>query len=149
MSLYTDHSCISTINTLLSLQIFKARLFKRSSVITQWNTEAKAMSIPQALIKWRINALKIQIISHQQEIKACDLSISRCKHDLQIDETKKAAHQFSLKQIAKELDALTALEIENEKAKTSVSEPNLNTVQEATMYTGGVDSLEIMDDPGI
>jgi len=84
---------------------------------------------------------------NEQEIKSCELDISRSKHDLQCNETSKEVHQFSLKQIAKELDALTALEIENEKAKTSVSEPNLDTVQEATMYNGGVYSLEIMDDP--
>lgn len=116
--------------------------------MSPWMTEAKAMNFPDAVIKWRISALKVQIISHEQEIKSCELDISRCKHDLQRDETKKELHQFSLKQIAKELAELTALEIENEKAKTDVSEHNLNTVQEATMYTGGVDSLEIMDDPG-
>lgn len=104
------------------------------------------MSIPQSIIKWRINALKIQIISHEQEIKACDQNISRCKHDLQCNESQKELHQFSLKQIARELDELTALDTENEKDKTGVSEHNLNTVQEATMYNAGVDSLEIMDE---
>jgi hypothetical protein len=106
------------------------------------------MSFPQAVIKWRINALKIQIINHEQEIKACDLSISRCKHDLQCNESQKEVHQFSLEQIAKELHELTALDTENEKGKTDVPESKLQIVQEATMYTGGVNSLEIMDDPG-
>ena len=119
-----------------------------SRTISPWMTETRAINFPDAVIKWRISALKIQIISHEQEIKACELSISRCKHDLGCDEISKEAHQFNLKQIAKELDELTALDTENEKSKTDVSEHNLKTVQEATMYTGGVDSLEIMDDPG-
>lgn len=96
------------------------------------------MNFSPTAIEGRIAALKVQIISHQQSIQACDRDISSYKKHIQNEENNKELHQFHLHQIEKEFDELkNNLDIESKKP----------TVPEAAIYHGGADGLELMDDP--
>ena len=96
------------------------------------------MNFSPTAIKGRIDALKVQMISHQQSLQTCERDISTYKSHIQTEEREKEVHRFHLHQIERELGELK---------NTLDNESNKPAVAEAAMYHGGADGLEIMDDP--
>lgn len=103
------------------------------------------MNVPVSILNKRINTLKIQLVAHQQEVKQCENHITGYKNYIVTEEKHLEDLRFSIHQVEKELNELSALVIENTK-DTPVSEKNV--CQEAALYHGGVDGLELMEDPG-
>lgn len=99
---------------------------KKSSTRTifKHSTTLSAMNVKPKLIKARIAELKVQEISHQQQIEYCDRSISSHQKELKNNEEEREKNIFYLQQIANELEKLNAMLLNEPQATGNDDETN-------------------------
>lgn len=95
----------------------KQTVFKHS-------TSPSTMNVKPKVIKARIAELKVQEISHQQQIEYCDHSISTLQKHLKNNEEERENHIFYLQQIANEMEKLNAMLLNEPQATGNDDETN-------------------------